>query len=103
MKQMKHLQTKQELEEVLRLHSVVIIDIYGTWCPPCKLIGPKFEKMASEHSNVYAAKVNVDEAEDLVREFGVSAIPTFIKFVNGKRVDNAYGNDEKKLRELFQN
>ncbi len=93
----------KEFQEILQLHEIVIVDVYGTWCPPCKLIGPYFEKLASEFPNVYAAKVNVDEAEDLVKDLKIGAVPTFIKFVKGKRVDNAYGVDKSKLLEMFEN
>ena len=100
---MKNINSVKEFQEILKLHEIIIIDIYGTWCPPCKIIGPYFEKLASDFPNVYAAKVNVDEAEDLVKDFQISAVPTFFKFVRGKKVDSAYGVDKQKLLEMFQN
>ena len=49
------------------------------WCGPCKLLGPKMEKVAEQ---VTVEKYNVDENPELTREYGVRNIPTVI-LVNG--------------------
>ena len=36
-------------KEVLNHKGVVIMDFYGTWCMPCKMLAPVLEKIANEH------------------------------------------------------
>ena len=40
----------------------LVIDFTATWCPPCKMIGPKFEAWAGEadYANIVFRKVDVD-------------------------------------------
>ncbi|KAG7270329.1 hypothetical protein CRUP_007030 [Coryphaenoides rupestris] len=43
---------------------LVVVDFTASWCGPCKVIGPKFDVMASlpENSKVVFLKVDVDDA-----------------------------------------
>lgn len=66
----------------------VLVDFYANWCGPCKMIAPILEKVNSELSVV---KVDVDEFEDLAREYGVMSIPTLILFDNGNEVKRNVG------------
>ena len=70
-------------KEVLDYDGIVFVDFYANWCMPCKMLAPIVEKVAREN-NVKLAKVNVDENEDLVREFGIMSIPTLILFKEGE-------------------
>ena len=37
----------------------------ATWCPPCRMIGPIFEKMATEHPDIDFCKVDVDDVPEV--------------------------------------
>lgn len=76
--------------EVLDYKGVVIVDFYGTWCMPCKMLAPIVEKVASEH-NVKLAKIDVDENEQLVREFKIMSVPTLKIFKDGVETDTLVG------------
>ena len=39
------------------------VDFYAEWCPPCRMIGPKFDALAEEFTGVQFFKVNVDNAD----------------------------------------
>ena len=98
---MKHIKTLAELKELINKNEVVIVDFYTTWCGPCKIIGPIFEKLSKEYPSALAVKCDCEDSEDLVDSFGIKAIPTFIKFVNGKKDTVVNGPDKTKLLELF--
>jgi len=76
----------------------VLVDFYAEWCGPCKMIGMELEKVESEISVV---KVNVDNHEDLARNYGVMSIPTMILFENGKEIKRNVGFINKSKIEEF--
>lgn len=56
--------------------------------------------MAKEFTNVIFRKIDVDDAEELAQECGISAMPTFQFFKDGKKQEELLGADTKKLKEL---
>lgn len=78
----------------------VLVDFYANWCGPCKMLGPVLEKVSDE---VKVLKVNVDEYQDLAREYGVMSIPCIILFEQGKEIKRSVGFlPEGKLREFIK-
>ncbi|XP_044589096.1 thioredoxin-T-like isoform X2 [Cotesia glomerata] len=76
---------------------LVVIDFYATWCGPCKIIGPKIEELAGEHTEVVFVKVDVDECEDIATEYNINSMPTFVFIKNGKVLDDFSGANVDKL------
>jgi putative thioredoxin len=70
----------------------VLVDFYGDWCLPCKMLSPTLEKLAREYNGKFIlAKVNVDEAQITAGEFGIMSVPTVVLFKNGEPVDYFVG------------
>ena len=89
-------------KEVLNHKGTVILDFYGTWCMPCKMLAPIVEKVASEH-NCKLAKVDIDENEELVNKFHIHSVPTLKIFKDGKEINSSVGLiSESKLIELIK-
>ncbi|KAI1070770.1 hypothetical protein LB507_006743 [Fusarium sp. FIESC RH6] len=86
-----------EFRETLEKNNVVIVDFWAPWCGPCRFISPVLEKMSESAPGIYFAKVDVDEAEDVSQEYGIRAMPTFIAFKDGVKVDEVVGADPSKL------
>ncbi len=61
----------------------VLVDFYADWCGPCKMLSPILEEIGNERSSVKIVKVNVDEEENIAREYGIMSIPTLVLFENG--------------------
>ncbi|KAK4164027.1 Thioredoxin [Cladorrhinum sp. PSN259] len=85
----KHITSHTEFDDLLKSTRYVITDFYADWCGPCKQIAPHYIKMASTFSIpgfLAFAKVNVDNVQSVAVKYGVSAMPTFLFFKEGKQV-----------------
>jgi thioredoxin 1 len=81
---------------------VVLVDFYADWCGPCKMIAPTLETLAAETAAT-VAKVDVDERQDLAREYDVQGVPTLFLYVDGEQVERLVGaQDEMTLRSLIE-
>ena len=75
---MLHLE-KENFNEIIS-KGTNLVDFYAEWCGPCKMLMPILEEL-DEKINII--KVNVDEHEDLAREYGIMSIPTLIFYKDG--------------------
>ncbi len=71
-------------EEVLASDKPVLLDFWAPWCGPCRELGPVVEEIAKERSDVKVGKVNVDEEQELAKQFRVRSVPTLMTFRGGK-------------------
>jgi len=86
---------EEDFNEVKK-DGVVLVDFYADWCGPCRMLSPVVEEVSSK-LNLRTIKVNVDEREDIAREYGIMTIPTLILFENGtekKRQSGFMNSDE---------
>ncbi|KAI0540235.1 thioredoxin-like protein [Xylaria digitata] len=84
-----HIASSDELAALFSSTTYVAVDFYADWCPPCKAIAPVYEKLAAQHAidGVLAfVKVNVDHVQDAACTHGVTAMPTFLFFKEGRQV-----------------
>lgn len=71
-------------KEVKQSKLPVIVDIYATWCGPCKMMAPLFEELSKELAGSYKfVKINIDEERDIAIQYNVSSIPTFLFIKDG--------------------
>ena len=78
--------------DVLQASMPVVVDFTAVWCPPCQMLAPVVEKLASEFAGkVKIGKLDTDENPDIAIRYGVSGIPTLGLFVEGKLVDRLVG------------
>ena len=70
----------------------VMVDFYADWCGPCKMMSPVIEQLAKEYEGkIKVFKLNVDNAQEIAGQFGVSSIPTVVFFKDGKVIDRFVG------------
>jgi len=80
---------------------IVLLDCFATWCGPCKMIAPKIATMSAEEKYKDAVefyKIDVDEVPDVAQELNIRAMPTFLVFKNGEKVEEVVGANEKAIR-----
>lgn len=87
---------KQNFKELIQ--DKVLVDFYANWCGPCKMLAPELERV---ESNIKTVKVDVDEFEELAREYGVMSIPTIILFDKGQEIKRNIGFMDKNKIEKF--
>jgi len=95
--------TDNNFDEVIVNSDIpVIVDFWAPWCGPCKIMGPRFEKSATNFPlKTLFAKVNTENETNLGSRFGIRSIPTLIIFKNGKEVHRISGAlDENSLNSL---
>lgn len=79
-------------QEVVKSDIPVIVDFFASWCGPCRMFAPIFEKMAENYAGVIKlVKVNVEENQEIAEKYGVRSIPTLILFVDGKPIATKVG------------
>jgi thioredoxin 2 len=78
--------------EVERWPLPVVVDLWATWCPPCRMIAPVVEQLADELAGrVRFAKVDVDGSPATSARFDVRNIPTLLVMHGGREVDRIVG------------
>ena len=70
----------------------LVVDLWATWCGPCRMIAPIVTELANEYDGrIVVGKCDVEENDDLTIEVGVRNIPTILFFKGGQLVDKHVG------------
>ncbi|KAK4233669.1 thioredoxin-like protein [Achaetomium macrosporum] len=97
--------TLEQFKETIAKNPVVLLDAFATWCGPCKAIAPQIARWAEDPTfkdKTYFAKFDVDAVPDLAQELGIRAMPTFIVFKDGEKVDEFLGANPPALLNLLK-
>lgn len=81
-----------------------VMDLWATWCGPCRMLGPVISELANDYDGkIVVGKCDVEENDDIAMEFGIRNIPTILFFKNGQVVDKMVGAAPKaKFQEKFE-
>ncbi|MDR1293766.1 MAG: tetratricopeptide repeat protein [Bifidobacteriaceae bacterium] len=65
----------------------VIVDLWASWCEPCKALTPALEQLAREYGGRFLlATIDIDAAPKVAQAFGVQSVPTVVALIAGKAV-----------------
>ncbi len=65
---------------------IVMLDLWASWCAPCRMFAPVFEAASIRHPNVVWGKVDTEAQPEIASALGVRAIPTLAVFRDGMLV-----------------
>ena len=72
--------TRENFEQLLQDHAMIVLDFWAPWCGPCRTYGPIFEDVSDGHPDVLFGKINTDEQQELAGAFEINSIPTLMVF-----------------------
>lgn len=95
----------KEIQEKIEKGEKLVIEFYGTWCGPCRILKPIFEKVAKENrTDVQMYFLDVDKNKDLAIKYGVKSIPAIKTFNGATLVETSVGVvSESRINELVNN
>ena len=84
-------------KEALESNIPVLVDFYADWCGLCKAMTPVIREVAqSTEGNARVVKIDIDKNQRAAQAYGISGVPTFILFKQGKILWRHSGMIDKK-------
>ncbi len=78
---------------VLESQKLVLVDFWAPWCVPCKAVAPKLEAVLKDLNGKFdLVKVNIEENNEVPKNYDVRSIPTLVLFKDGQPIDRMVGN-----------
>jgi thioredoxin 2 len=70
----------------------VVVDLWATWCAPCRMVSPALERLARELAGtIKLVKVDVDAAPRVAQRVSVQAVPTLLLMMGGQVITRRAG------------
>jgi thioredoxin 1 len=83
-------------QHVLQSDTPVLVDFWADWCVPCRTVSPVVEEIAAERAgSLKVVKLNIDDAPETTRKYGVMSVPTLMVFSGGQERKRMIGSRGK--------
>jgi thiol-disulfide isomerase/thioredoxin len=92
--------TADNLQEIVNENIKVVVQYSATWCGNCRIMKPKFKKLASENENITFVMVDAEKFPESRKLADVSNLPTFATFEGGSFKNQTQTNKFDVLKEL---
>lgn len=73
--------------EIIISKTPTLVDFYGTWCGPCKMMHPILEDLKKQlGTQLVILKIDVDKNPAVANQFKIQRVPTLMLFKEGKKI-----------------
>lgn len=94
--------TEDKLQNIVNENEKVMVQYAASWCGNCRIMKPKFKKLASENEEVAFVYVDAEKFSESRKLARVDNLPTFAAFKNGKLINQVQTNQAESLNNLFK-
>ena len=90
--------TDDSLQQLIDSNDQVLVQYSAGWCGNCRIMKPKFKKMASENDSIPFVLIDAEKNPNSRKLADVSNLPTFASFRDGKLTDQIQTNKTELLK-----
>ena len=88
------------LDKIVKDNDTVLVQYSATWCGNCRIMKPKFKKLATENENIPFVIVDAEKFPESRKLANVDNLPTFAAFKGGKLLNQVQTNKFESLKDL---
>ena len=92
--------TEDNLAQIVGSNKTVVVQYAATWCGNCRIMKPKFKKLASENENTVFVIADAEKFPESRKLATVDNLPTFATFKDGKFLNQVQTNKFEILNDL---
>lgn len=92
---------EDQLQTIVNENETVVVQYGATWCGNCRIMKPKFKKLASENQEIPFLYIDAEKLPESRKLAKVDNLPTFAVFKNGQLAEQVQTNQADSLINLF--
>lgn len=93
--------TEDTLQELVEKHDKVVVQYSAGWCGNCRIMKPKFKRLAGENTEAVFVLVDAEKFPISRKLAQVNNLPTFAAFKGGSLLNQIQTNKEEQLKALI--
>lgn len=91
---------QDNLNEIVAGSDTVVVQYMAGWCGNCRVMKPKFKKLAGENEQATFIMVDAEKFPESRKMANVNNLPTFAAFKNGSLINQVQTNKFDLLKDL---
>ena len=91
---------QDNLQEIVAGNKKVVVQYMASWCGNCRVMKPKFKKLASENEDTIFILADAEKFPESRKLATVDNLPTFATFKDGKFINQVQTNKFENLKDL---